>query len=78
MVNLLDLDAVYLGGPGFADAAELYLEVLREALGHAFTREVHAVETRLSAVGAEAAALGAASVVLHRNLVPFGSRYQQE
>jgi predicted NBD/HSP70 family sugar kinase len=78
MVNLLDLDAVYLGGPGFADAAELYLEVLREALTRAFTREVHAVETRLSAVGAEAAALGAASVVLHRNLVPFGSRYQQE
>jgi predicted NBD/HSP70 family sugar kinase len=74
MVNLLDLDAVYLGGPGFADAAELYLEVVREGLSHAFTREVHPVETRLSAVGAEAAALGAASVVLHRHLTPFRSR----
>lgn len=74
MVNLLDLDAVYLGGPGFADAAELYLQVVREGLSHAFTREVHPVETRLSAVGAEAAALGAASVVLHRHLTPFRSR----
>ncbi|MFC4242133.1 ROK family protein [Gryllotalpicola reticulitermitis] len=74
MVNLLDLDAVYLGGPGFADAAELYLDVLREALGHAFAREVHPVETRLSAVGIEAAALGAASVVLHRQLTPFRAR----
>lgn len=74
MVNLLDLDAVYLGGPGFADAAELYLDVLREALDHSFARDVHPVETRLSAVGVEAAALGAASVVLHRQLTPFRER----
>lgn len=74
MVNLLDLDVVYLGGPGFADAAELYLEVLREALGHAFARNVHPVEARLSAVGIEAAALGAASVVLHRQLTPLRAR----
>lgn len=74
MVNLLDLDAVYLGGPGFADAAEIYLEVVREALTHAYARDVHPVETQLSAVGIEAAALGAASVVLHRQLTPFRGR----
>lgn len=73
MANLLDLNAVYLGGPGFGDAAEIYLEVVRDALANeSFMRRVHPVETRLSAVGAEAAALGAASVVLHNRLTPYG------
>jgi predicted NBD/HSP70 family sugar kinase len=73
MANLLDLDAVYLGGPGFGDAAEIYLDVVRDALDReAFMRRVHPVEARLSAVGAEAAALGAASVVLHNRLTPYG------
>jgi predicted NBD/HSP70 family sugar kinase len=72
MTNLLDLDTVYLGGPGFADAGELYAGVLRQALeAGAFMRRVHPVEVRMSAVGAETSALGAASLVLHSHLTPF-------
>jgi len=72
MVNLLDLDTVYLGGPGFADAGELYARALQDALERgAFMRRVHPIEVRMSAVGAETSALGAASLVLHTHLTPF-------
>jgi predicted NBD/HSP70 family sugar kinase len=72
MTNLLDLDTVYLGGPGFADAGEIYAGALRRALDSgAFMRAVHPVEVRMSAVGAETSALGAASLVLHSHLTPF-------
>ncbi|GAA4191958.1 ROK family transcriptional regulator [Gryllotalpicola kribbensis] len=72
MANLLDLDTVYLGGPGFADAGELYAGTLRRALENgAFMRAVHPVEVRMSSVGAETSALGAASLMLHSHLTPF-------
>jgi len=72
MANLLDLDTVYLGGPGFADAGELYAGTLRRALeSGAFMRAVHPVEVRMSSVGAETSALGAASLMLHSHLTPF-------
>jgi predicted NBD/HSP70 family sugar kinase len=70
MVNTLDLDLVVLAGPGFAEAGEIYAEAVRAALDTTYVRSLHAVEVRLRAVGVDASALGAASLVLHRQLTP--------
>jgi predicted NBD/HSP70 family sugar kinase len=71
LINLFDLDKLYLAGPGFADVGHLYLDIVRDQLNRlAFTRSVHPVDVEMSAVGPEAAALGAASVVLHSRLTP--------
>ena len=71
VVNILDLDTLFLGGPGFAQAGGIYLETVRHELDQfAFMRTVHPVSVEMSAVGPEAAALGAASVVLHSHLTP--------
>jgi len=71
VVNMLDIDTLFLGGPGFAEAADIYLETVRHQLDEfAFMRSVHPVSVEMSAVGPEAAALGAASVVLHSHLTP--------
>lgn len=71
LVNLFDLDMLYLAGPGFAHAGEIYLSTARDELDRlAFMRAVHPVDVQMSAVGPEAAALGAASVVLHSRLTP--------
>jgi len=71
VVNMLDIDTLFLGGPGFAEAGQIYLRTARDELAaHAFMRTVHPVSVEMSAVGPEAAALGAASVVLHSHLTP--------
>jgi predicted NBD/HSP70 family sugar kinase len=71
LVNALDLDLVVLVGPGFAELGEQYHEAVDRRLREcAITREEHAVSVRLGVGGADAAALGAASVVLHRGLTP--------
>ncbi|WIB68320.1 ROK family transcriptional regulator [Curtobacterium sp. MCBD17_035] len=69
LVNLLDLDEVYLAGPGFATAGVRYLRaVQRELHAHAVMRGTHPVHVAMSAVGRDAAALGAAAAVLHARL----------
>ncbi|HEY5845294.1 MAG TPA: ROK family transcriptional regulator [Microlunatus sp.] len=74
VVNTLDLNLVTLAGPGFAVLGERYRAVLDERLNHAaFMRDVHPITVRLGAGGRDAAALGAASVVLHRELTPHHS-----
>ena len=71
VVNMLDIDTLFLGGPGFAEAGDIYLHTVRRELDtFAFMRSVHPVSVEMSAVGPEAAALGAASVVLHSHLTP--------
>jgi predicted NBD/HSP70 family sugar kinase len=74
LVNTLDLDLIVLAGSGFAGVGEAYLEAVR---GHvdatAFMRELHPITVRLASVGSDTAALGAASVVLHRHLTPHRS-----
>jgi len=71
VVNMLDIDTLFLGGPGFAEAGDIYLQTVRRELDtFAFMRSVHPVSVEMSAVGPEAAALGAASVVLHSHLTP--------
>jgi predicted NBD/HSP70 family sugar kinase len=74
LVNTLDLDLVTLAGPGFTQLGEEYRSRIQRRLNEsAYLREVHPITVRLGAGGADAAALGAASVVLHRNLTPHHS-----
>ena len=77
LVNTLDLDLVSLAGPGFAELGENYRQLIHDRLAEtAFMRDVHPITVRLGAGGADAAALGAASVVLHRQLTPHHSGSQ--
>lgn len=71
VVNLLDLDRIHLAGPGFSVAGDLYREALAELIGRASrTRDVHDVSVDLSALGVDAAAIGAASLALQHVLTP--------
>lgn len=71
LANLIDLDHLYLAGPGFADAGSIYYRIIRNRLDTvSFMRSVHPVHVELSEVGLESAALGAAAVVLQSELTP--------
>jgi predicted NBD/HSP70 family sugar kinase len=71
LTNLVDLDHLYLAGPGFADAGSIYYRIIRDQLERlAFMRSVHPVHVELSEVGLESAALGAAAVALQSELTP--------
>jgi predicted NBD/HSP70 family sugar kinase len=75
LTNVLDLDRVYLAGPGFATIGPLYLGVVRDVLERlARMRKVHPVAVEMGATGPAAAARGAASVVLHSHLTPHHLR----
>jgi predicted NBD/HSP70 family sugar kinase len=74
LVNTLDLDLISLAGPGFAELGEDYRRIIEGRLADtAFMRGVHPITVRLGSAGPDAAALGAASVVLHRELTPHRS-----
>jgi predicted NBD/HSP70 family sugar kinase len=69
--NLLDLDQIILAGPGFTDVGDIYLRIVTEELARlSFVRAVHPTRVGLSKSGPNSAALGAASLVLHRQLTP--------
>ncbi|GAB2586299.1 ROK family transcriptional regulator [Microlunatus antarcticus] len=71
LANTLDLDSIFLAGPGFGSAAPIYLAAIRTRLAEAsLARGVHAVNVEFAGGGPEVAALGAASVVLHSALTP--------
>lgn len=71
VVNLLDPDRVYLAGPGFAHAGAIYLSTIRAVVAqHARTRAVHPVSIELSDPAINAAAVGAATLVLQHVLTP--------
>ncbi|GMA94734.1 hypothetical protein GCM10025881_15580 [Pseudolysinimonas kribbensis] len=71
VVNLLDLDRVYLAGPGFAEAGPIYLQVIRDVVTRfARTRDIHGVEVVLSDPARDAAAVGAAALALQQSLTP--------
>jgi predicted NBD/HSP70 family sugar kinase len=70
-VNLLDIDLVYLAGPGFADAGPIYLRVIRDELTRLTrTRAVHGVTVEMSDPTLDAAARGAAALALQYALTP--------
>ncbi|RLP76809.1 ROK family transcriptional regulator [Mycetocola tolaasinivorans] len=71
VVNVLDLDRLYLSGPGFAEIGEIYAREIRSTLTRcARTRAVHGVRVELSDPGLDAAAIGAASLALQHVLTP--------
>jgi predicted NBD/HSP70 family sugar kinase len=71
LVNILDLDLVVLAGPGFDHVGELYVDAVRDALARtAFARDDHSLQVRLSPLGEDAGAVGAASLVLHTEFAP--------
>ena len=69
IINLLDLDQIILAGPGFSLVGQIYADAAAEQLTrHSWARSIHAVRVGLSSMGNDAAALGAASLVLHVQL----------
>jgi predicted NBD/HSP70 family sugar kinase len=71
VVNLLDLERVYLAGPGFADAGAIYVRSARDVVTRfARTRALHAVTVDLSDPGLDASAVGAATLALQHILTP--------
>ncbi len=75
LANMFDLDTVVLSGSGFSIAAFLYLPVIQDALDRSFfARYAHGVNVRLSSNTADAAAVGAAALVLQSEIAPLSHR----
>ena len=71
ITNLLDLDQIILAGPGFSEAGDIYVRVATAEINRlSFVRAMHPTRVELSKLGPSAAALGAASLVLHSQLTP--------
>ncbi|WP_141861778.1 ROK family transcriptional regulator [Kribbella jejuensis] len=71
ITNLLDLDQIILAGPGFSEAGDIYVRIAAQELNRlSFVRAMHPTRVELSKLGPSAAALGAASLVLHSQLTP--------
>jgi predicted NBD/HSP70 family sugar kinase len=69
LVNLFDVSRVVLAGAAFAELGDVYRDALQGALDESvFMRHVHSVQVQLAGEPADAAAVGAAMVVL-RNLL---------
>jgi predicted NBD/HSP70 family sugar kinase len=71
VVNLLDADSLVLAGPSFTTAGSIYLSIVRQRIRTDFVAQVrHGVSVELSINVADAAAVGAAALVLQQQLAP--------
>ncbi|MEU6619765.1 ROK family transcriptional regulator [Streptomyces litmocidini] len=71
VVNVLDVDLVVLGGHGIRHLEELYVDTVRSAVAtRVMSRHIRAVDVRPSPLGADAAVVGAAALVLHSTYSP--------
>lgn len=71
LADVLDLDSVVLAGPSFSIAGPLYLRaVQRRVDAEFFARDLHGVRVQLSHHVVDAAAVGAATLVLQQQLSP--------
>ncbi|SDL69819.1 ROK family transcriptional regulator [Nonomuraea jiangxiensis] len=71
VVNMLDIDLLVLGGPALGEVGEIYREVIATAVSsRPLARRLHAVQVRTSPIAADAAAIGAASLVFHSTYAP--------
>ncbi|MET9244408.1 ROK family transcriptional regulator [Nonomuraea sp. NPDC003709] len=71
VVNMLDIDLLVLGGPALREVGELYREVIARAVStRTLARRLHAVRVETSPIAADAAAIGAASLVFHATYAP--------
>lgn len=70
IVNMLDIDLLVLGGPALREVGQTYRDVIARAVSsRALARRLHAVRVETSPV-ADAAAIGAASLVFHATYAP--------
>ncbi|MFB4275950.1 ROK family transcriptional regulator [Nonomuraea sp. MTCD27] len=71
LVNMLDIDLLVLGGPALREVGEIYRAVIARAVsGRTLARRLHAVRVETSPIAADAAAIGAASLVFHATYAP--------
>lgn len=71
LANLLDLDSLVLAGPSFTTAGAIYLAAVRDRLDAGFFPAArHDIAVMLSGQVADAAAVGAAALVLQEELAP--------
>ena len=71
LTNLFDLDSITLAGPGFATAGSIYLRIIdAQVNADFFARSQHGIRVRLSPQMQDAAAVGAATLVLQSELAP--------
>ncbi|MBA2893368.1 ROK family transcriptional regulator [Nonomuraea soli] len=71
IVNMLDIDLLVLGGPALREVGEVYRAAISEAVaGRVLARRLHAVRVEVSPIAADAAAIGAASLVFHATYAP--------
>ncbi|GLY78983.1 ROK family transcriptional regulator [Actinoallomurus iriomotensis] len=65
LANVLDLDAVVLGGPSWSALSRIYLRVVPPITASLLTvSDVHTVEVRGTTLGEDGGAIGAASLVM--------------
>ncbi|MFC4586758.1 ROK family transcriptional regulator [Sphaerisporangium corydalis] len=66
IVNMLDIDLLVLGGPAMHKVADIYHDVIAEAVAaRPLARRLHTVQVETSPIATDAAAIGAASLVFH-------------
>ncbi len=71
VANLLDLDSLVLAGPSFTTAGAIYRRAVQERIAAEFFPAArHDVRVMLSGQVADAAAVGAAALVLQEELAP--------
>lgn len=71
LADLFDLDSITLAGPAFASAGSTYLRVIQaQVAADFFARSRHDVRVRLSPHSQDAAAVGAAALILQAELAP--------
>ncbi|MEV4807571.1 ROK family transcriptional regulator [Nonomuraea sp. NPDC049421] len=71
VVNMLDIDLLVLGGPALREVGGIYREAIAAAVaGRTMARRLHAVRVETSPIAADAAAIGAASLVFHATYAP--------
>ncbi|GAA4170564.1 ROK family transcriptional regulator [Gryllotalpicola koreensis] len=71
LANLFDLDSISLAGPAFATAGSIYLQVIDSQVNRDFfARPQHGIRVRLSPHTQDAAAVGAATLILQSELAP--------
>ncbi|GAA4940943.1 putative NBD/HSP70 family sugar kinase [Nonomuraea thailandensis] len=71
LVNMLDIDLLVLGGPALREVGGIYRQAIERAVsGRSLARRLHAVRVETSPIAADAAAIGAASLVFHTTYAP--------
>ncbi|WP_405064370.1 ROK family transcriptional regulator [Kribbella sp. NBC_01505] len=71
VVNIIDVDLVILGGHGSRDIGQRYTDAAARAVAaRVMARTIRPVEVVLSPLGADAAVVGGAALVLHRAYSP--------